>query len=229
MRFGIVRFPGSNCEQDVAHAVREVGHEFTYVWHQDTDLAGLDAVVLPGGFSYGDYLRCGAVARFSPVMAEVKRFADAGRPVLGICNGFQILTEAHLLEGALLRNDGLKFICRSTPLRVEAQCDWLDLPTGSVINLPINHNEGNFVCDADVLERLRENDQVILRYCAADGSDIEHAPNGALDRIAGICNERRNVLGLMPHPERVTDPLSGSTDGAAFFTSVVRRLAEVAS
>lgn len=220
MRFGIVRFPGSNCEQDVAHAVSYLGFDYTYIWHEDHDLQGVDAVVLPGGFSYGDYLRCGAVARFSPVMAEVQRFAESGRPVLGICNGFQILTEAHLLEGALLRNSGLKFICREVPLRVEATCDWLDLPVGSSIALPINHNEGNFVCDPAVLERLRENDQIILRY---EGD----APNGALDNIAGICNKQRNVFGLMPHPERVVDPLAGNTDGQAFFTTVVSQLAEI--
>ena len=220
MRFGIVRFPASNCEQDVAHAVTYLGHEYEYIWHQDTDLKGVDAVVLPGGFSYGDYLRCGAVARFSPIMAEVKRFADAGRPVLGICNGFQILTEAHLLEGALLRNRGLKFICREVPLTVEASCDWLALPQGTKIALPINHNEGNFVCDLDVLERLRANEQVILRYAG-------EAPNGALDNIAGICNEKRNVFGLMPHPERVVDPLSGNTDGQAFFTAVVATMQEM--
>ena len=229
MRFGVVIFPGSNCEQDVVHAVRYLGHDAQYVWHQDTDLSGFDAVVLPGGFSYGDYLRCGAVARFSPVMAEVKRYADQGRPVLGICNGFQILTEAHMLEGALLRNRGLKFICRDVPLRVEAQCDWMSLPTGTVIRIPINHNEGNFVCDPDVLERLRQNDQIILRYCDDEGNDIPAAPNGALDNIAGICNERRNVMGLMPHPERVTDPAGGGTDGQAFFRAVIGRLAEVAS
>lgn len=220
MRFGIVRFPASNCEQDVAHAVTYLGHDYEYIWHQDTDLHGVDAVVLPGGFSYGDYLRCGAVARFSPIMAEVTRFAQAGRPVLGICNGFQILTEAHLLEGALLRNRGLKFICREVPLTVEASCDWLDLPKGTEIALPINHNEGNFVCDADVIERLIAQDQVILRYKG-------EAPNGALDNIAGICNERRNVFGLMPHPERVVDPLSGNTDGQAFFTAVLSTMQEM--
>ena len=220
MRFGIVRFPASNCEQDVAHAVTYLGHDYTYIWHQDTDLQGVDAVVLPGGFSYGDYLRCGAVARFSPIMGEVQRFADGGRPVLGICNGFQILTEAHLLEGALLRNRGLKFICRDVPLTVEASCDWLDLPKGTQISLPINHNEGNFVCDADVLERLRANDQVILRYAG-------EAPNGALDNIAGICNEKRNVFGLMPQPERVVDPLSGNTDGQSFFTASAAMMQEI--
>jgi phosphoribosylformylglycinamidine synthase len=231
MRFGVVIFPGSNCEQDVAHAVRHLGFEAEYVWHGDTSLEGFDAVVLPGGFSYGDYIRCGAVARFSPVMAEIVRFAERGGPVMGICNGFQILAEAHLLPGALLRNSGLKFICHSQPLRVEsAACDWLDLPVGSVVDIPVNHNEGNYICDPDTLERLRGNGQVVLRYCEPDGSTAPggSAPNGALDDIAGICNERGNVFGLMPHPERVTDPVSGSTDGAAFFTSVARRLAGMA-
>lgn len=224
MRFGIVRFPASNCEQDVAHAVSLLGHDYRYIWHGDHDLSGIDAIVLPGGFSYGDYLRCGAVARFSPVMNEVIRFAGQGRPVLGICNGFQILTEAHLLEGALMRNVGLKFMCKTVPVRVEASCDWLDLPQGSLVHLPINHNEGNFVCDKPVLERLRENNQIVLRYCDEEGTLAAPAPNGALDHIAGICNERGNVMGLMPHPERVCDALSGSTEGTAFFTQVAHML-----
>jgi len=230
MRFGVVIFPGSNCEQDVVGACRYLGLEAEYVWHGDTSLAGFDAVVLPGGFAYGDYIRCGAVARFSPVMNEVVRFAGHGGPVLGICNGFQILTEAHLLPGALLRNRGLKFICKSVPLRVDGSCDWLDLPMGTVLEVPINHNEGNFTCDAATLERLNGNGQVVLRYCEADGTSAEggSAPNGALDDIAGICNERGNVFGLMPHPERVVDPASGGTDGQPFFTTIVRTLAEVA-
>lgn len=232
MRFGVVRFPGSNCEQDVVHAVGHLGHEAGYIWHGDTDISGFDAIVLPGGFSYGDYIRCGAVARFSPVMAEVVRFAEAGGPVIGICNGFQILTEAHLLPGALLRNVGLKFICKSVSLRVEeSACQWLDLPAGTVVRIPINHNEGNYICDPETLERLRANGQIVVRYCEADGTTAEggSAPNGALDDIAGITNERGNVFGLMPHPERVVDPASGGTDGAAFFTAIARRAAEVAS
>ncbi len=230
MRFGVVRFPGSNCEQDVVHAARFLGFQADYIWHGDTSLDGFDAVVLPGGFAYGDYIRCGAVARFSPVMSEVVRFAEKGGPVLGICNGFQILTEAHMLPGALLRNSGLKFICRSQPLRVDGSCDWLDLPHGTVLEVPINHNEGNFTCDEATLERLNENGQVIVRYCEADGSGAAggSAPNGALDDIAGICNERGNVFGLMPHPERAVDPVSGGTDGQPFFTTIVRTLAEVA-
>lgn len=230
MRFGVVVFPGSNCEQDVVHACSYLGLDAGYVWHGDTDLAGYDAIVLPGGFSYGDYIRCGAVARFSPVMAEVVRFAEKGGPVLGICNGFQILTEAHLLPGALLRNRGLKFICRRSPLRVDGSCDWLDMPQGTVLTVPINHNEGNFTCDEQTLERMKGNGQIVLRYCEKDGTSAEagSAPNGAMNDIAGVCNERGNVFGLMPHPERVVDPASGGTDGQPFFTTIVRTLAEVA-
>ena len=232
MRFGVVIFPGSNCEQDVVHAVEYLGHEAGYIWHGDTDISGYDAIVLPGGFSYGDYIRCGAVARFSPVMAEVVRFAEAGGPVIGICNGFQILTEAHLLPGALLRNRGLKFICKTVSLRAEeSACQWLDVPAGTVLRVPINHNEGNYICDPETLERLRANGQIVLRYCEADGSTAPggSAPNGALDDIAGIMNERGNVFGLMPHPERVVDPLSGGTDGQHFFTAIARMAEGVAS
>jgi phosphoribosylformylglycinamidine synthase I len=232
VKFGVVIFPGSNCEQDVVHAVRLLGMEAEYVWHGDTDLSGFDAIVLPGGFSYGDYIRCGAVARFSPVMAEVVRFADRGGPVIGICNGFQILCEAHMLPGALLRNRGLKFLCEIVPLRVEkSACSWLDLPAGTVVRVPINHNEGNYICDPETLARLEANGQIVLRYCEPDGSRLPggSAPNGALDDIAGICSERGNVFGMMPHPERVCDPAGGGTDGHAFFTTIAKRLAEVAS
>ena len=231
MRFAVVVFPGSNCEQDVVYAARFLGHEADYVWHGDTDLAGFDAVVLPGGFSYGDYIRTGAVARFSPIMSEVVRFADAGRPVMGVCNGFQILTEAHLLPGAMLRNRGLKFICREVALRVEDNvCKWLDAAEGTVLRIPINHNEGNFTCDAETLDRIREAGQIVLRYCEPDGSRAASgsAPNGSLDDIAGLCNERGNVFGLMPHPERAVDPLVGRTDGRPFFEAVVANFAEVA-
>jgi len=231
MRFGVVVFPGSNCEQDVVHAARLLGFEADYVWHGDTSLEGFDAVVLPGGFSYGDYIRCGAVARFSPVMGEVMRFAERGGPVIGICNGFQILCEAHMLPGALLRNRGLKFICREVPLRVEGSvCQWIDLPEGTILRIPINHNEGNYVCDRETLARLEAGGQIALRYCEPDGSRAPggSAPNGATDDIAGICNERGNVFGLMPHPERVCDPTVGGTDGQAIFKAVARRVAEVA-
>jgi phosphoribosylformylglycinamidine synthase len=231
MRLAVVIFPGSNCEQDVLHAARLLGHEAEYVWHGDTDLAGFDAVVLPGGFSYGDYIRTGAVARFSPIMSEVVRFADAGGPVMGICNGFQILTEAHMLPGAMLRNRGLKFICRDVALRVEqSACWWHDLPTGEVVHIPINHNEGNYTCDAETLARMEDSGQIVLRYCEEDGSRAPEgsAPNGSLDDIAGVCNERGNVFGLMPHPERAVDPLTGCTDGRSFFEAVARRVETVA-
>ena len=231
MRFGVVIFPGSNCEQDVIRATKYLGYDSEYIWHGDTDLSGFDAIVLPGGFSYGDYIRTGAVARFSPVMTEVIRFAEAGGPVLGICNGFQILCEAHLLPGAMLRNRGLKFICTSTALRVEdSVCQWLDTAPGSVITVPINHNEGNYVCDPETLESLKANRQIVLRYVEPDGSTAagSSAPNGSLDDIAGICNERGNVFGLMPHPERVVEPITGGTDGQPFFTTIAKRLAEVA-
>lgn len=230
MRFGVVRFPGSNCEQDVVIAARYLGFDVGYVWYGDTDLAGFDAIVLPGGFSYGDYIRTGAVARFSPVMAEVVRFAERGGPVLGICNGFQILTEAHMLPGAMLRNRGLKFICETVPLRVEPSvCQWVGVPAGTIVRIPINHNEGNYTVDAETLARLEAGGQVVLRYCEPDGTRAPggSAPNGALDDIAGICNERGNVFGLMPHPERVVDPEANGTDGQSFFRAIVERMAGV--
>ena len=189
MRFGVVIFPGSNCEQDVVHAARYLGFEAEYVWHGDTDLTGFDAIVLPGGFSYGDYIRCGAVARFSPVMNEVIRFADSGGPVMGVCNGFQILAEAHLLPGALLRNNTLKFICREVSLCVEENvCQWLDTAGGTVVHIPINHNEGNFICDEEALARLDANGQIVLRYSDCHGirEPGGSAPNGALDDLSLI-------------------------------------------
>jgi phosphoribosylformylglycinamidine synthase len=197
------------------HALKFLGHDAAYVWHQETSLDAYDAVILPGGFSYGDYLRCGAVARFSPVMDEVVRYANSGGPVMGICNGFQILAEAHLLPGALIRNSGLKFICQEVPLYIEqSNCKWVDCAAANtVIRLPINHNEGNFICSPEVLEQLKTNDQVVLRYQGL-------APNGALDNIAGICNQQGNVFGLMPHPERVTDGIAGNTDGCLFFKAI---------
>ncbi len=228
--FGVVVFPGSNCEQDVQYALSYLGYKAEYIWHQDTELSGFDALILPGGFSYGDYLRCGAVARFSPVMDAVVGFAEAGGPVMGICNGFQILTEAHLLPGALLRNSGLKFICEHVDVRIEdSVCQWIaPEDVGRLIRMPINHNEGNYICDADTLKALHAHKQVVLRYAAQDGSSKEgQAPNGAMDNIAGICNTRGNVFGLMPHPERVVDGISGCTDGQALFTSLVERMVAV--
>jgi phosphoribosylformylglycinamidine synthase len=229
VRLGVVVFPGSNCEQDVIHAARHLGLEAAYLWHGDTDVSGFDALVLPGGFSYGDYIRCGAVARFSPIMSEVVRFAERGGPVMGICNGFQILCEAHLLPGALIRNTGLKFLCEEVSLRIEESvCRWHDVEPGTIVRIPINHNEGNFICDEPTLERLRAGGQIVLRYAQPDGTvDPERAPNGALDAIAGICNEEGNVFGLMPHPERVVDPVTGGTDGQAFFRTIAERLAGV--
>lgn len=224
MRFGIVVFPGSNCEQDCLYSTRFLGEEAEYVWHGDTELGHFDCVILPGGFSYGDYLRTGAVARFSPVMGAVGRFAEAGGLVIGICNGFQILCEAGLLPGALMRNTSLKFICREVPLRVERTGTPFTrlCAEGDILRIPINHNEGNYSAPPDVLERMRANGQVVLRYSDEDGVVRPgSAPNGAMDNIAGIVNEAGNVFGLMPHPERVVDPLLGGTDGALIFRSIV--------
>ncbi|MCL1879593.1 MAG: phosphoribosylformylglycinamidine synthase subunit PurQ [Actinomycetia bacterium] len=230
--FGIVVFPGSNCEQDVAGALAWLGYRYRYVWHQSGDLEGCDALILPGGFSYGDYLRAGAIARFSPVMEAVRTWVAAGGPVLGICNGFQILTEAGLLPGALRHNLNLKFLCRPVSLLVEKSvCQWLDLPVGTVLTLPINHFSGNYYCDDLMLGRLEAKGQVVLRYCQPDGSEARQAsaPNGSVDGIAGITNERGNVFGLMPHPERGVEGITvGSglgTDGRYFFSAIVKRMA----
>jgi phosphoribosylformylglycinamidine synthase I len=226
-RFGVVSFPGSNCEQDAVNALRFLGYQAEFVWHQSTDLDGFDAIVLPGGFSYGDYLRCGAIARFSPVMEAVIAFAGTGAPVIGICNGFQVLTEAHLLPGCLIRNENLHFICKSVPLRVEdSVCQWVDLAPGTVASLPVAHNEGNYTCDEATLAALRTNRQVVLRYSEPDGTMAPggSAPNGATDDIAGICNKAGNVFGLMPHPERVTDGVNGQMQGGAFFSAIAQRI-----
>lgn len=226
MKFGVIQFPGTNCEQDSVYAVRYLGHEADYVWHQDTDVSRFDALILPGGFSYGDYLRSGAIARFSPVMNEVVHFAQAGRPVIGICNGFQVLTEAHLLPGALIRNKNLKFLCQTVHLQVQdSVCQWLDEVPGTRFDIPISHHDGNYVCEPDDLKRLQDGGQIVLRYCEADGVVLpDSAPNGSLDNIAGICNEAGNVFGLMPHPERVVDGVSGSTQGAAFFEAIIEKV-----
>jgi len=226
MKFGVVVFPGSNCDQDCVYVLKDVLHQPVVVlWHQDTTLKGCDAVVLPGGFSYGDYLRTGAVARFSPIMEAVNRFARDGGLVIGICNGFQILLESGLLPGAMLRNTGLKFICRFVTLRVERT----DTPftnrfqPGQVIRLPIAHNEGRYTVDAKTRKTVRE--QVVFRYCTEDGQLLEAAnPNGSIDFIAGITNERGNVMGLMPHPERAAEPALGSSDGRLVFESMLEAL-----
>jgi len=215
VKLAVVRFPGSNCDADAWHAARDAGHDVTYVWHRSTDLEGADAVVLPGGFSYGDYLRAGAIARFSPVMQAVAAHAAAGRPLLGICNGFQILCEAGLLPGALARNAGLAFVCRWVTMRVEAADTAFSAGyrVGDLIRAPVAHGEGRFVADEETLDRLEREGRVVFRYVGGN-------PNGALRDIAGITNEGRNVVGLMPHPERAVDSLLGSADGAAVFAAL---------
>lgn len=214
-RVGVVLFPGSNCEHDVVEAVRLLGGDAEILWHGDDDLHDVDAVVVPGGFAHGDYLRPGAIARFSPVMAAVGRFAAAGGPVVGICNGFQVLTEAGLLPGALQKNRGLKFLCTTVELRVDSTNSVLTsaAAVGSVLRVPINHFEGNYTCDADTLAELRAEDRVVLRY-------VDN-PNGSVDDIAGITNAARNVVGLMPHPERAISPLLGSDDGLPLLSSLI--------
>ena len=229
MKFAIIEFPGSNCDHDAYHAAKHVlGQQAEFIWHKDTDLRGADVVVLPGGFSYGDYLRTGAIARFSPVMGRVREFADAGGPVIGICNGFQVLLEAGLLEGALLRNRGLKFLCRHVHVRVEET----DTPfscgaaVGQVLRLPIAHGEGSYHAGRETVDALEANRQVVFRYCDAAGAATAAGnPNGSLRRIAGVCNRRRNVVGLMPHPERACESVLGSEDGRVVLESVVAAMA----
>ena len=232
MKFGVVVFPGSNCDHDAYHVIsKHVGQPVDFIWHRDTNLRGYDAVIVPGGFSYGDYLRAGALARFSPVMPSLKEFAAAGKLVLGICNGFQILCEAGLLPGALIRNRDLHFACEHVNVRVEnANTPFThDLKPGSVLRLPIAHAEGNYVCDDATLAELRGEDRIIFRYCDAGGQITDAAnPNGSRDNIAGICNRARNVLGLMPHPERACEDLLGSSDGRDVFRSLAGTLAAVA-
>jgi phosphoribosylformylglycinamidine synthase subunit PurQ / glutaminase len=229
MTFAVVVFPGSNCDHDAYHAAKHVlGQDAAFVWHKEPSLGGADVVVLPGGFSHGDYLRTGAIARFSPVMAAVKAFAESGGPVLGICNGFQILCETGLLPGALLRNRDLKFRCEQVHVRVER----IDTPftgrasEGQVLTLPIAHGEGNYFAEPAVLDELEASGRVVFRYCDAAGAVTEAAnPNGSARHIAGICNAGRNVVGLMPHPERACEPVLGSADGLLLFESVVASLA----
>jgi len=219
MKFGVVVFPGSNREHDAWYAVSQIlGQESEFIWHDSTSLGNVDALILPGGFSYGDYLRCGAIAKFSPVMQSVRKFAAEGGLVLGICNGFQILVEAGLLPGALIRNRGLKFICKQVPMRVETTNSpfTCDASPGQRVTFPIAHGEGCYIADDRTLDQLEAEDRVVLRY-------IEN-PNGSMRDIAGILNEGRNVMGLMPHPEDVTEPLMGSTDGLVIFKSMVSAL-----
>lgn len=229
MKIGVVVFPGSNCDHDAFYAAGALaGQEAAFLWHESADLQGVDAIVIPGGFSYGDYLRTGAIAQFAPVMESIKRFAHAGNPVLGICNGFQILCESGLLPGALMRNAGLRYICRQVHLRVEAT----DTPftqacqPGQVLRVPIAHNDGNYFADDATLAQLQQQQRIIFRYATPEGEVTRAAnPNGSRDNIAGICNEGRNVVGMMPHPERACEPELGSADGFWLFRSLVDALA----
>ena len=226
MKFGVVVFPGSNCDHDAEYVATDVlGQDAELIWHKDTSLRGADVVILPGGFAHGDYLRTGAIARFSPVMAEVRKFAAAGGPVLGICNGFQVLLEAGLLPGAMLRNRSLQYQCEHVFVKVEqldtpftAACD-----AGQVLRIPIAHGEGNYYADPELLGRLERDRQVVFRYATTDGRITPEAnPNGSANNIAGLCNERRNVVGLMPHPERACELAVGSADGLVLFESVLK-------
>jgi phosphoribosylformylglycinamidine synthase subunit PurQ / glutaminase len=214
-RVGVVLFPGSNCEQDAIEAIRALGGDADVLWHGDDSVAGFDAVIVPGGFAHGDYLRPGAIARFSPVMGAVHELASAGGPVVGICNGFQVLTEAGLLPGALQKNAGLKFVCTTTTLRVESSDSVLtsEVPVGTTLRVPINHFEGNYTCSPDTLAELKAEDRIVLRY-------VDN-PNGSVDDIAGITNAGRNVVGLMPHPERAISDLLGSSDGRPLLRSLL--------
>ena len=229
MKFGVLVFPGSNCDHDTYHVIAEVvSQPVTFLWHDSEDLAGVDAVLIPGGFAYGDYLRTGAIARFSPVMQAVKRFANGGGLVAGICNGFQILTEAGLLPGALMRNAGLKYICKQVHLRVEtADSPFTNLLAKSeVLQMPIGHMEGNYFCTSEELRRLEAEDRIAFRYATPGGEITAEAnPNGSLSNIAGILNAKRNVLGMMPHPDRSSEQLLGSMDGWKVFASMVEVLA----
>ena len=228
MKFGVVVFPGSNCDHDCYYAFESVlGRPVEFIWHQDTDLSAFDAVILPGGFSYGDYLRSGAIARFSPVMSSLREFADRGGLVIGICNGFQILMEAGLLPGALLPNVGLKYVCRYLYLRVETSATPFtsQLRNGQLLHIPIGHGEGNFYADADTVRHLEDSGQIVFRYVDDRGDPtIESNPNGSLNNIAGIVNSKRNVLGMMPHPDRSSEDILGSSDGRLILESMVTAL-----
>ncbi|WP_270375308.1 phosphoribosylformylglycinamidine synthase subunit PurQ [Enterococcus thailandicus] len=223
MKFAVIVFPGSNCDADMLWAVQEImGVEATYVRYDEDSLSGFDGVLLPGGFSYGDYLRCGAIARFSTIMQEVIRFAEEGKPVFGTCNGFQILTEAGLLPGVLRRNESLQFICKTVPLRVANNQTVFtsEYREGEVIQLPVAHGEGNYFCDEETLRELKENNQIVFTY-------EEENINGSVERIAGITNQAGNVLGMMPHPERAMEQLLGSEDGKRFFQSMIKNFGKV--
>jgi|ERR1022692_909973 phosphoribosylformylglycinamidine synthase len=227
MNFAVLQFPASNCDQDCVHAVRVLGHAANFVWHKDTSLGSADAVIVPGGFSYGDYLRCGAIARFSPVMQAVKQFADNGGLVLGVCNGFQILCEAGMLPGALVRNRDLQFHCEQVFLKTaNFETPFTrKIPAGKLLKIPIAHGEGCYFADETTLAALKASNQILWQYCDAKGELTETSnPNGSLLNIAGICNERRNVAGLMPHPDRASEEILGSADGRLIFESVIAAL-----
>lgn len=231
MKFGVIVFPGSNCDRDVAMVMRDLLNQPTrMVWHEESDLSDLDVIIIPGGFSYGDYLRCGAIARFSPALQATVRHAEQGKLVMGICNGFQVLTEAGLLPGALMRNRDLHFICDRVSLKVErTDLPWTqEYQKGQIITLPIAHGEGCYYADADTLAALEANGQVLFRYCDASGAVTAASNcNGSLNNIAGICNRQGNVLGMMPHPERASDPALGNTDGRKLFEGVLLGLGAV--
>ena len=228
MDFAVLQFPGSNCDQDCVHVLKNVlGHSARLVWHKDTSLGEADAVLVPGGFSYGDYLRTGAIARFSPIMQEVQQFAEMGGPVLGICNGFQILCEAGLLPGALIRNRSLQFRCEQVFLKPENRETLFtnSIPDGKILRVPIAHGEGCYFADEPTLSRMSEKGQILFRYVNVQGQPTENAnPNGSVRNIAGVTNEKGNVAGLMPHPERASEPLLGSADGRLIFESMVQAL-----
>lgn len=228
MKFGIIVFPGSNCDHDCYHAVKHVfGQKAEYIWHRETDLRGVDCIILPGGFSYGDYLRTGAIARFSPVMNDVVKFAGRGGLVIGICNGFQILAEAGLLPGVLMRNKTLRFICRNVCVRVENSRTIFTSAyrKNQILNIPIAHADGNYFADSDTIKRLEDNEQIIFRYSTADGEITEDAnPNGSVNNIAAIINDKGNVLGTMPHPERVCESVIGGTDGRGVFEGILSKI-----
>ena len=228
MKFGVIIFPGSNCDHDAYWTIQQVAKQpVTFLWHESHDLQNCDAIIVPGGFAYGDYLRTGAIARFAPIMQEVGKFAASGGLVIGICNGFQILCEAGLLPGALMRNAGLKYICKQVFLRVEnAETPFTNAcRKGEVLQIPIGHMEGNYYCDPQTLENLKKQDRIVFRYATPEGQITREAnPNGSLENIAGICNEGRNVLGMMPHPDRCSELLLGSADGAKIFKSMAAAL-----
>jgi phosphoribosylformylglycinamidine synthase I len=225
MKFGVVIFPGSNCDEDIIYVLEKImGQQVVRLWHKDHDLQGADFIVLPGGFSFGDYLRSGAIARFSPIMQEVIRFAGKGGYVLGICNGFQILTEASLVPGALLHNQNRKFICRNTYLKAQTNNSLItsQIDLNKALKIPVAHGEGNFFADKNSLEELKQNDQILFRYCDAAGNYTDEAnANGSIQNIAGVCNKNRNVFGLMPHPERAADSLLANEDGLVIFESIL--------